>query len=116
MGFALDVQAGHFQSGVKARIGEVVDTAQDLEFDRFEMERVEPDDAGLELEYGAALVAAADLAQTDEAFVRDDFDDGSQEVAWMHAGVVTQLAVQRNGHGACLEIDDFHGNGSLIRA
>ena len=56
---------------------------------------------GFNLLQCGALVTTTDFAQTHNAFIRDDFQDGPQEVAGMDPGVVTELSVERDGDGSC---------------
>ena len=57
------------------------------------MKRIQPDDPRLQLHQRAALVSAADLAEPDEALIRDELEDGPEEIAGVDAGVVAQLAL-----------------------
>ncbi len=77
------------------------------------MKRVFAQDARLELLQRPALIAPAHFAQAHDAFVGDDFENGTQEIAGMDAGVVAQLRVERDGHAAGAQVNDFHSTMSF---
>src|SRR5262249_35280577 len=89
-GFALNVQTCDLDGRVEAGIREVVDLPQCLLLDPLEVERVLSDYTGLQLQKGGALIAAADLAQSDDPLIGDEFQDRSDKVARVNPGRVAE--------------------------